>query len=71
MVVLWWSGTHPVTWSHHGLLLAPQFVEDVVGKLDAARPELPCKNREDREVSTARRHFFCLVFRKKPEMLHI
>lgn len=37
------SVTHPVARSHHGLLLAAQFVEDVVGELDAARPQLPCK----------------------------
>lgn len=35
--------THPIARSHHGLLLAAQFVEDVVGKLDAARPQLPCR----------------------------
>lgn len=39
----WRSVTHPISWSHHRLLLAAQFVEDVVGKLDAARPQLPCR----------------------------
>lgn len=38
--------THPIARSHHGLLLAAQFVEDVVGKLDAARPQLPCRERD-------------------------
>lgn len=38
--------THPITRSHHGLLLAAQFVEDVVGKLDAARPQLSCRERD-------------------------
>lgn len=39
-----WSVTHPISRSHHGLLLAAQFVEDVVGKLDAARPQLSCRD---------------------------
>ena len=38
--------THPIAWSHHGLLLAAQLVEDVVGKLDAARPKLSCRQDE-------------------------
>lgn len=38
--------THPITRSHHGLLLAAQFVEDVVGQLDAARPQLPCREQD-------------------------
>lgn len=38
--------THPIARSHHGLLLAAQFVEDVVGKLDAARPQLPCREQD-------------------------
>lgn len=38
--------THPIAWSHHGLLLAAQFVEDVVGKLDAARPQLSCREQD-------------------------
>lgn len=42
----WRSVTHPITRSHHGLLLAAQFVEDVVGKLDAARPQLSCREQD-------------------------
>lgn len=38
--------THPIARSHHGLLLAAQFVEDVVGKFDAARPQLPCREQD-------------------------
>lgn len=40
------SVTHPVPRSHHGLLFAAQFVEDVVGQLDAARPQLPCREQD-------------------------
>lgn len=49
---LWWcrSVTHPIARSHHRLLLAAQFVEDVVGELDAARPQLPCKRAGHRRV---------------------
>lgn len=42
----WRSVTHPITRSHHGLLLAAQFVEDVVGELDAARPQLSCREQD-------------------------
>lgn len=38
--------THPVPRSHHGLLFTAQFVEDVVGQLDASRPQLPCREQD-------------------------
>lgn len=38
--------THPIPRSHHGLLFTAQFVEDVVGQLDAARPQLPCREQD-------------------------
>lgn len=38
--------THPVPRSHHGLLFTAQLVEDVVGQLDATRPQLPCGEQD-------------------------
>lgn len=42
------SVTHPITRAHHGLLLAAQFVEDVVGQLNAASPQLSCREQDAR-----------------------
>lgn len=52
----WWETvTHPIAWSHHRLLLAAQFVEDVVGKLDAARPQLSCREQDKVKESVSLR----------------
>lgn len=42
--------THPVPRSHHGLLLAAQLVQDVVGKLDAARPQFSCRGQNTKQA---------------------
>lgn len=43
--------THPVPRSHHGLLLATQLVQDVVGQLDAARPQFSCRGQNTEKAA--------------------